>query len=121
MKFGYAVFGFTAVVQAQASACPDQLRSVLVILFRSLAEKPETGPGDYLICDRSWNVQLYLRAGSEFTPDRQFRSDLFGALVDSWQAPVPGTSAVFNHAWVCHCTFRTPSKRSKPKSVPSQR
>src|SRR5271154_29679 len=26
MKFGYAVFGFTAVVQAQASACPDQAR-----------------------------------------------------------------------------------------------
>src|SRR5271155_2165150 len=76
-----------------------KLGSVLMILFRSLTEKPETGPGDYLICDRSWNVQLYLRAGSEFTPDRQLRSDLFGALVDSWQAPVPGTSAVFNHAW----------------------
>src|SRR5580698_4706938 len=98
-----------------------KLGSVLMILLRSLTEKPETGPGDYLICDRSWNVQLYLRAGSEFTPDRQVRSDLFGALADSWQAPVPGTSAVFNHAWVCHCTFRTPSKRSKPKSVPSQR
>src|SRR3984957_3978405 len=26
MKFGYAVFGFTAVVQAEASACPDQAR-----------------------------------------------------------------------------------------------
>src|ERR1700690_3839050 len=56
-----------------------KLRSVLMILFRSLTEDLETGPGDYLICDRSWNVQLYLRAGSEFTPDRQFRSDLFGA------------------------------------------
>jgi hypothetical protein len=68
-----------------------------MILFRSLTEKPETGPGGgCLIGDRSWNAQLYLRAGSEFTPDRQFRSDLFGALVDSWQAPVPGTSAVFN-------------------------
>ena len=58
-----------------------KLGSVLMILFRSLPEDPETGPGDYLICDRSWNVQLYLRAGSEFTQDRQFRSDLFGALV----------------------------------------
>src|SRR5580704_13978802 len=77
-----------------------KLGSVLMILFRSLTEDPETGPGDYFICDRSGNVQLYLRAGSEFTPDRQFRSDLFGALADSWQAPVPGTSAVFNDAWV---------------------
>jgi hypothetical protein len=25
---------------------------------------------------------------------------LFGALADSWQTPVPGTSAVFNDAWV---------------------
>ena len=51
-----------------------------MILFRSLTEKPETGPGGgCLIGDRSWNAQLYLRAGSEFTPDRQFRSDLFGA------------------------------------------
>ena len=72
-----------------------------MILFRSLTEKPETGPGGgCLIGDRSWNAQLYLRAGSEFTPDRQLRSDLFGALADSWQAPMPGTSAVFNHDWV---------------------
>src|ERR1700723_3583021 len=77
-----------------------KLGSVLMILFRSLTEDPETGPGDYLICDRSWNVQLYLRAGSEFTPDRQLRSDPFGALADSWQAPVSGTSAVFNDARV---------------------
>src|SRR5580698_10422649 len=78
-----------------------ELGSVLMILFRCITERPETGPGaGCLIGDRSWNVQLYLRAGSEFTPDRQFRSDLFGALVDSWQAPVPGTSAVFNHACV---------------------
>jgi hypothetical protein len=28
------------------------------------------------------------------------RPDLFGALADSWQTPVPGTSAVFNDAWV---------------------
>src|SRR3984885_5398436 len=77
-----------------------KLGPVLMILFRSLTEKPETGPGGgCLIGDRSWNAQLYLRAGSEFTPDRQFRSDLFGALVDSWPAPVPGTSSVFNHAW----------------------
>ena len=72
-----------------------------MILFRSLTEKPETGPcGGCLIGDRSWNAQLYLRAGSEFTPDRQFHSDLFGALADSWQDPMPGTSAAFNHAWV---------------------
>src|SRR5271169_2524328 len=59
-----------------------KLGSVLMILFRSLTEKPETGPGGgCLIGDRSWNAQLYLRAGSEFTQDRQFRSDLFGALV----------------------------------------
>src|SRR5580698_4971599 len=77
-----------------------KLGSVLMILFRSLTEDPETGPGDYLICDRYWNVQLYLRTGSEFTPDRQLRSDLFGALADSWQAPVPGTSAVFDDARV---------------------
>src|SRR4029077_10590852 len=77
-----------------------KLGSVLMILFRSLTEDPETGPGDYLICDRSGNVQLYLRASSEVTPDRQFRSDLFGALADSWQAPVPGTSAALPHVWV---------------------
>src|ERR1700683_4959692 len=77
-----------------------KLGSVLMILFRSLTEKPETGPRGCLIGDRSWNVQLYLRAGSEFTPDRQLRSDLFGALADSWQAPMPRTSAAFNHAWV---------------------
>jgi hypothetical protein len=78
-----------------------KLGPVLMILFRSLTEKPETGPGGgCLIGDRSWNAQLYLRAGSEFTPDRQFRSDLFGAIADSWQAPMPGTSAAFNHAWV---------------------
>src|SRR5271169_784545 len=54
-----------------------KLGSVLMILFRSLTEKPETGPGGgCLIGDRSWNAQLYLRAGSEFTPDRQLRSDL---------------------------------------------
>src|SRR5580658_4188282 len=78
-----------------------KLGSVLMILFRSLTEKAETGPGGgCLIGDRSWDAQLYLRTGSELTPDRQFRTDLLGALVDSWQAPVPGTSAVFNHAWV---------------------
>src|SRR5580700_11259586 len=78
-----------------------RLGLVLMILFRSLTEKPETGPGGgCLIGDGSWNAQLYLCAGSEFTPDRQLRSDLFGALADSWQAPVPGTSAVFNDAWV---------------------
>src|ERR1700693_16587 len=77
-----------------------KLGSVLMILFCSLTEDPETGPGDYLICDRSGNVQLYLRAGSEFTPDRQFRPDRFGAPADSWQAPMPGPSAAFNHAWV---------------------
>src|SRR5580693_7604427 len=101
MKFGYAVFGFTAVVQAQASACPDQARIGAHDLVPFSYGKAETGPGGgCLIGDRSWNAQLYLRAGSQFTPDRQFRSDLFGALVDSWQAPVPGTSAVFNDAWV---------------------
>src|ERR1700690_208111 len=78
-----------------------KLGSVLMILFSSLTEKPETGPGGgCLIDDRFWNAQLYLRSGSEFTPDRQLRSDLFGALADSWQAPMPGTSAVFNHDWV---------------------
>ena len=72
-----------------------------MILFRSLTEKPETGPGGgCLIGDRSSNAQLYLRAGSWFTPDCQLRSDLFGALADSWQALVPGTSAVFDPAWV---------------------
>src|SRR5580698_3542033 len=77
-----------------------KLGSVLMILFRSLTEDPETGPRDSLIRDRSWNAQLDFRAGSKFAPDRQLRSDLFGTLADSWQAPVPGTSAVFNHAWV---------------------
>ena len=56
--------------------------------------------GECLIGDRPWNAQLYLRAGSEFTPDRQLRSDVFGAFANSRQAPVPGTSAVFNDAWV---------------------
>jgi hypothetical protein len=72
-----------------------------MILFRSLAENPETGLGrEYLISDRTWNAQLYLRPGSEFTPDLQLRPNVFGSLANSWQAPVPGASAVFNDPWV---------------------
>jgi hypothetical protein len=28
------------------------------------------------------------------------RPDLFRAFANSWQTPVPGTSAMFNDAWV---------------------
>src|ERR1700757_2563527 len=78
-----------------------KLGPVLIVLFRSLAEKPETGPDrEYLISDGPRNAQLYLGAGSELTPDRQLRSDLLGSFADSWQAPVSRTSAVFNDAWI---------------------
>jgi hypothetical protein len=100
MKFGYAVFGLTAVVQAQASTYSDQARIGAHDLVPFSYGKAGNGAGwgmphrrSILECS-ALNAQLYLRAGSEFTPDRQFRSDLFLA------SPVPGTSAVFNHAWV---------------------
>src|ERR1700742_4362941 len=79
-----------------------KLGPVLMILFHfSLTENPETRPGrEYLISDRPWNAQLHLRPRPEFTPNLQLRSDLSGSFADSWQAPVPRTSTVFNDAWV---------------------
>src|SRR5208283_633536 len=38
--------------------------------------------------------------GSDFTPDLQLRSDALGALPHSRQAPVAGTSAALQDAWV---------------------
>jgi hypothetical protein len=46
--------------------------------------------GKYLISDRSWNAQLYLRPGSEFTPDLPiaFRTAwLFRGFLASPSAP----------------------------------
>src|SRR5271169_6432639 len=78
-----------------------KLGPVLMIVFRSLPEKPETGAGgECLVSDGPRNAQIYLRAGSEFTPDVQLRSDVLGSLAHSRQAPVPRTSAAFKDAGV---------------------
>src|ERR1700733_6104657 len=78
-----------------------KLGPVLMILFRSLIEKPKTGPGgEHLVSDRPWNAQLDFRAGPKFVPDRQLRSKLFGPLGESWYPPMPRTSGVFNDAWI---------------------
>src|SRR5690242_11840551 len=78
-----------------------KLGSVLMPLFRSLAEKLESGAcRGSLVSDGAWNIQLYFRASSEFAPDLQLRSYLRGSLADSRQAPVPGASTAFNDAWV---------------------
>src|ERR1700728_826648 len=74
-----------------------KLGLLFIILFLSLRENPEAAFGrEYLIGDRSWNTQLYLRPSSWFAPNLQLRSDLLGSFADSRQAPVPWTPTMFN-------------------------
>src|SRR5208337_3677112 len=83
--------GWSSTVRIRITLGP-----VLMISFRSLSEKPEAAAGSgCLVSNGPRNTQLYLGPGSEFTPDLQRRSDLFGSLAHSRQAPVPGTSAAF--------------------------
>src|ERR1700678_409051 len=78
-----------------------KLGPVFIILFHSLRENPEAAFGrEYLVGNRSWNTQLYLRPSSQFAPNLQLRSDLLGPFTDSRQAPVPRTSSMFNDACV---------------------
>jgi hypothetical protein len=55
-----------------------------MILFRSLTEDPETGPGDYLICDGSGNVQLYLSAGVTYNLPSPGWNNVAQATLGGW-------------------------------------
>src|ERR1700729_195831 len=74
---------------------------VFMILFHSPGKNPETTLGrEFLIGNRSWDAQLYLRPNAWLTPDLQLRSDLPGSFADTQQAPMPRTPSMFNDACV---------------------